>query len=104
MLNPLKHSYTQRRPHLEQLVLGAALVGTGIIIGAITSDNTNGTANAQFAPPSVQSSDALWHLPKFGESGWFLHANNGRVRACNMDKVSVVGERPAPRCSKWTVD
>ena len=28
---------------------------------------------------------------------WFLHANRGRVRACNMDKVSVVGERPAPR-------
>ena len=47
------------------------------------------TANAQFAPPSVQSGDALWHLPRFGEQGWFLHANNGRVRACNMDKVSV---------------
>ena len=26
------------------------------------------------------------------------------IRACNMDKVSVVGERPAPRCSKWTED
>ena len=89
---------------MKQLVLGAALVGTGIIIGALSSDNTNGTANAQFAPPSVQSGDALWHLPRFGEQGWFLHANNGRVRACNMDKVSVVGERPAPRCSKWTVD
>ena len=89
---------------MKQLVLGAALVGTGIIIGAITSDTTNGTANAQFAPPSVQSGDALWHLPRFGEQGWFLHANNGRVRACNMDKVSVVGERAAPRCSKWTVD
>jgi hypothetical protein len=33
-----------------------------------------------------------------------LHANNGRVRPCNMDKVSVVGERAAPRCSKWAVD
>ena len=70
----------------------------------LSSDNTNGTANAQFAPPSGQSGDALWHLPRFGEQGWFLHANNGRVRACNMDKVSVVGERAAPRCSKWTVD
>ena len=88
---------------MKQLVLAAALVGTGIIVGALTSDNTNGTANAQF-PSSVQSGDALWHLPRFGEQGWFLHANNGRVRACNMDKVSVVGERPAPRCSKWTVD
>ena len=89
---------------MKQLVLGAVLVGTGIIIGALSSDNTNSTANAQFAPLSVQSGDALRHLPRFGEQGWFLHANNGRVRACNMDKVSVVGERPAPRCSKWTVD
>ena len=85
---------------MKQMLLGAALVGTGIIIGAVSSNTTN----AQFAPPSVQSGDGLWHLPRFGEQGWFLHANNGRVRACNMDKVSVVGERPAPRCSKWTVD
>lgn len=84
-------------------ILGAALVGIGTTIGALSSDNTKGAANAQFAPP-MQSGDALWHLPKFGESGWFLHANRGRVRACNMDKVSVVGERTAPRCSKWTAD
>ena len=86
---------------MKQLVLGAALVGIGTVIGALSSDNNKGTANAQFAPP-MQSGDALWHLPKFGEQGWFLHANNGRVRACNMDKVSVVGEREAPRCSEWT--
>ena len=89
---------------VDVLFCDAALVGIGTVIGALSSDNTSGTADAQFAPPSGQSGDALWHLPKFGESGWFLHANNGRVRACNMDKVSVVGERPAPRCSKWTVD
>jgi hypothetical protein len=51
--------------------------------------------------PSTTGGDALWHLPKFGESGWFLHAHNGLVRACNMDKASVVGERAAPRCSNW---
>ena len=88
---------------MKQLVLGAALVGTGIIIGAQSSNSYIGTATAQFAP-SPNSGDALWHLPKFGEQGWFLHANNGRVRACNMNQASVVGERPAPRCSKWTVD
>ena len=88
---------------MNQLLLGAAMVGVGTVIGAVSSDNTNSLANAQFAP-STQSGDALWHLPRFGEQGWFLHANNGRVRACNMDKVSVVGERSAPRCSKWTVD
>ena len=98
------NTHTKGDLRMKQLALGAALVGIGTVIGALSSDNTNGTASAQFAPPSGQSGDALWHLPKFGESGLFLHANNGRVRACNMDKVSVVGERQAPRCSKWTVD
>jgi hypothetical protein len=51
--------------------------------------------------PSSQVGDALWHLPSFGKDGWFLHASNGKVRACNMDKVSVVGDRPGPRCSNW---
>ena len=88
---------------MKRALSAAALLSLGITIGGFAFQ-TNGTANAQFAPPSGQSGDALWHLPKFGESGWFLHANNGRVRACNMDKVSVVGERAAPRCSKWTVD
>ena len=86
---------------MKQTLLGAALVGIGTIIGAVSSDSNKGTASAQFAPP-MQSGDALWHLPKFGEQGWFLHASNGRVRACNMDKASVVGERTAPRCSEWT--
>jgi hypothetical protein len=81
---------------MKQLILGAALVGTDTAIGALSSDNINGTANAQFAPPSGQPGDALWHLPRFGEQGWFLHANNGRVRACNMDKVSVVGDKTSP--------
>jgi hypothetical protein len=87
---------------MKQLLLGAGLVAIGTVIGALTSNPTPEAANAQFAPPNVQSGDALWHLPRFGEQGWFLHANNGRVRACNMDKVSVVGERVGPRCSKWT--
>ena len=89
---------------MKKILPGAALLGVGAVIGTISSNNLSGSAIAQFAPPSSQSGDALWHLPKFGESGWFLHANNGRVRACNMDKVSVVGERPAPRCSKWTAE
>jgi len=84
---------------MKNTILAAVLIGIGAVIGSFTS---LGSANAQFAPPSVQSGDALWHLPRFGEQGWFLHANNRRVRACNMDKVSVVGERPAPRCSEWT--
>jgi len=88
---------------MKHTLIGAALVSIGTVIGALSANTTNGTANAQFAPP-MQSGDALWHLPQFGDKGWFLHASNGRVRACNMDKASVVGERFAPRCSKWTED
>ena len=75
-----------------------ALTVSGIAIGSILGNG--GSADAQQGP-SVQSSDALWHLPKFGESGWFLHAHNGKVRACNMDGASVAGERQAPKCSNW---
>ena len=85
---------------MKQVILAAALLGVGAVIGTLASNNLSGAAIAQFAPPA-QSGDALWHLPKFGEDGWFLHANNGRVRACNMDKVSVIGEKPGPRCSNW---
>ena len=85
---------------MKQILLGAALIVVGTIVGSLSSDSMNGAAFAQFAPPG-QSGDALWHLPKFGDDGWFLHASNGRVRACNMDKVSVVGDRTSPRCSAW---
>jgi leucyl aminopeptidase len=54
---------------MKQLILGAARIGIGTVIGAITSNDTNTTASAQFAPQSTQSGDALWHLPKFGEQG-----------------------------------
>lgn len=72
-------------------------------IGIFTGANIDSfiiPASAQ-SGPSNQGGDALWHLPKFGETGWFLHAHNGKVRACNMDKASVVGNRPGPRCSIW---
>ena len=85
---------------MKQVILGAALLAVGAVIGTLSSNSLSGSATAQFAPPA-QSGDALWHLPKFGEQGWFLHANNGRVRACNMDKASVVGGKAGPRCSSW---
>lgn len=89
---------------MKPIASAAVLAALGAVGGALVVSSVDNSANAQFAPPSGQSGDALWHLPKFGESGWFLHANNGCVRACNMDKVSVVGKRTAPRCSKWAVD
>ena len=86
---------------MKQIILGAALVGMGTILGLMSNRNDYGSAQAQMGPSGQGLGDALWHLPKFGELGWFIHASNGRVRACNMDKASVVGEKPGPRCSNW---
>ena len=86
---------------MKQILLGAALVGMGALIGLMSNKSDYGLAQAQMGPSIQGGGDALWHLPKFGEQGWFLHAHNGKVRACNMDKTSVVGEKPGPRCSNW---
>ena len=82
---------------MRYLLTVITLTALSFTFGSI---NTNGVAEAQQGP-SLQSGDALWHLPKFGESGWFLHAHNGKVRACNMDGASVAGDRQAPKCSNW---
>ncbi|MDB0059845.1 hypothetical protein N9E97_00520 [Planktomarina sp.] len=86
---------------MKKMLLNVVYIGVGLIAGSIWSNSPNGAALAQFAPPGAQSGDALWHLPKFGNDGWFLHASNGRVRACNVNNVSVVGAKPGPRCSGW---
>lgn len=85
---------------MKNFILVATLIATGTVIGTLASNFTITPAIAQ-SGPSTTSGDALWHLPKFGEAGWFLHAHNGRVRACNMDKASVVGDKQGPRCSNW---
>ena len=54
---------------MKKYFLAAAFVAVGIVIGALSSNSPSGSATAQFAPPSAQSGDALWHLPKFGEHG-----------------------------------
>ena len=53
------------------------------------------------ALPTQNSGDALWHLPKFAENGWFIHASNGRVRLCNVKDASIKGERKGPTCTHW---
>ena len=90
---------------MKQLILGAALVGTGIIIGASILKH-----HQRHSQRSVRSSQrSIWRCTvaptkvRRTADGSYT-PTTGRVRACNMDKVSVVGERPAPRCSKWTVD
>ena len=77
--------------------------GSMLILGAVGSQVLFGNGGMlQAQPVSLNGSgDALWHLPKFVDKGWFLHASNGRVRACNMDKASVIGDKQGPRCSNW---
>lgn len=77
------------------------LIAIGVASGSYMSSNLGSPAIAQMGPSTQGGADALWHLPKFGEQGWFIHAHSGKVRACNMDKTSIVGERPGPRCSNW---
>ena len=81
-------------------VLKIAGVMTLMIISVTLLGGRQYAVEAQNAP-SAQGGDALWHLPQFGQQGWFIHANNGRVRVCNVSKASVVGDRPGPRCSNW---
>ena len=84
-----------------QSLAAVGLVTLGVVAGSYLSSNVGSPAIAQMGPSMQGGCDALWHLPKFGEQGWFLHAHNGKVRACNMDKASVIGDKPGPRCSDW---
>ena len=71
-----------------------------IFICSIFFLNDREKVSAQSGPGN-SGGDALWHLPKFGEDGWFIHAHNGNVRVCNMDKASVIGNKQGPKCSNW---
>ena len=82
-------------------ITAVGFVAIGILVGSYVSKNLGTPAIAQLGPSTQSTGDALWHLPKFGEQGWFIHAHNGKVRACNMDKASVIGSRAGPRCSNW---
>ena len=84
-----------------QSLTAIGLVAIGVFAGSYLFSNVGSPAIAQMGPGTQSSGDALWHLPKFGQQGWFLHAHNGKVRACNMDKASVIGDKAGPRCSNW---
>ena len=87
---------------MRNLFLIVLFVGFGVVLGQLFKSSLEiGPVNAQEMAYSLSGNDALWHLPSFAESGWFVHASNGRVRACNLDKVSVVGVKTGPRCTNW---
>lgn len=87
---------------MKNALLIAFILGFGAMLGKLANPPFQiEPANAEEIAYSLQGNDALWHLPNFAESGWFIHASNGRVRACNLDKVSVVGAKSGPRCTNW---
>ena len=57
--------------------------------------------NANEVASHLDGNNALWQLPKFASSGWFVNANNGPFRACNLNKASVVGDKTRPWCTTW---
>ena len=84
-----------------QKLAAMGLIAIGVAVGISFSNHIGSSAIAQMGPSTQSGGDALWHLPKFGEQGWFIHGHNGKVRACNMDKASVIGQKAGPRCSNW---
>lgn len=81
---------------LSALILSVATLGSVAMVS-----NALSAADAQSSPVESQS-DQLLTMPILAEKGWFIHAHNGRVRACTADGASVAGERPAPKCSDWS--
>ena len=79
---------------MKNVTLIILFVGVGIVLGQLyKSPFKIEPVNAQEIAYSFEGNDALWHLPTFANDGWFVHASNGRVKACNMDKVSVVADK-----------
>lgn len=87
---------------MQITTLAAAILSIGAVSTAaiISSDSP---IIAQSAPAMAGgANDALMTMPLLEGKGWFLHAHNGKVRACTVDGASVAGARPAPRCSNWS--
>lgn len=82
---------------IKQWVVAAFLVAVGAGLGA----SVDPTVNAQVAPMSA-GADVLLTFPVLEQRGWFVHAYQGRVRACSVDGASVGEARTAPKCSNWS--
>ncbi len=81
--------------------LSALILSLGTLGSVALATGYLHAADAQMPMPSP-TGDQLLTMPILAEKGWFIHAHNGRVRACTADGASVAGERPAPKCSNWS--
>lgn len=84
---------------LSALILAIGALGT---VSLASGDILAVGAQDLSAPVAPAAADVLLTMPILAEKGWFIHAHNGRVRACTADGASVAGERPSPKCSNWS--
>lgn len=97
MISPLEFIESFAMIKIRQWIAAAFLVALGAGLGA----SVDPSANAQVVP-NPSGTDVLLTFPLLEQRGWFVHAYNGRVRACSVDGASVGQERTAPRCSHWS--
>lgn len=84
--------------HITTLAATILAVG-GISAASILGQNMPAIAQST---PTFAATDALLTMPLLEERGWFVHAHNGRVRACSVDGASVGAAKTAPQCSDWS--
>lgn len=82
--------------------LSALIISAGMVLSAGIVSTALSRVDAQGVKIPTGGGDFLLTMPLLAEKAWFLHANNGRVRACSADGASIAGDRPGPKCSRWS--
>lgn len=82
--------------------LSALIISAGMVLSAGIVSTSLSRVDAQVVKIPTGGGDFLMTLPALEDKLWFVHASNGRVRACTADGASIVGDRPGPKCSRWS--
>jgi hypothetical protein len=82
--------------------LSAVISSAGMVLSAGIVSTAVSRVDAQGVKIPLSGSDFLLSLPPLEDNFWFVHASNGRVRACTADGASIAGDRPGPKCSRWS--
>jgi hypothetical protein len=83
--------------------LSALIIAAGMVLSAGVVSTSLSRVDAQGVKvPVGGGGDYLLTMPLLADKAWFLHASNGRVRACSADGASIAGDRPGPKCSRWS--
>jgi len=82
--------------------LSAVIISAGMVLSAAIVSTAVSRVDAQGVKFPTGGGEFLLSLPPLEDKLWFVHASNGRVRACTADGASIVGDRPGPKCSRWS--